>query len=297
MTQQSANRTGEETAMTSRAEKVARFRALHEGDRAFVIPNPWDRGSAILLEDAGFAALATTSAGFAFSAGLPDAVAAVSRDAVLAHVAEIVSATDLPVSADLEGGFADDPEGDADCIRAAAATGLAGGSIEDATGRAGDPLYDAGLARDRIAAAVEASRAVDSGFLLTARAENYLYGRPDLADTIARLQSFQEAGADVLYAPGLTDIGEIKSLIASVDRPVNLLVNAALKEADLDFFSDLGIRRISLGSLLARVAYGSMLEAVREISGKGLFTQAVTSMPYGELNGVFERRLETLRQS
>lgn len=187
----------------SQAEKAHAFMALHERPGCFVVPNPWDVGTARLLAGLGFEALATTSAGLAFSLGRPDAEGALRREDVLANARDIAGATDLPVSADLEGGFADEPEGVAETIRLAAEVGLVGGSIEDATGDTDDPIYEFGLAVERVAAAVEAARALSHPFVLTARAENFLYDRPDLPGTIRRLQAFQEAGADVLYAPGL----------------------------------------------------------------------------------------------
>ena len=189
-------------SMTGQEEKARAFRALHERDGAFIIPNPWDAGTARLLARLGFEALATTSAGYAFSAGQRDNT--IGRERMMQHVADIVAATDLPVSADLENGFGDDPATAAETIRLAAAAGLVGGSIEDSTGRAEEPIYERALAADRVRAAAEAARSLPFPFTLTGRAENFITGRPDLADTIGRLQAYQEAGADVLYAPGLT---------------------------------------------------------------------------------------------
>ena len=203
-------------AQAAQSAKALAFQALHAADRAFIIPNPWDAGTARLLALLGFEALATTSAGFAFSAGRPDF--SIGRDRMLTHVADIVAATDLPVSADLENGFGDEPDTVAETIRMAAAAGLAGGSIEDASGNPERPVYDIGLAAERIRAAAEVVRTLPFPFMLTARAENYLNGRPDLADTIARLQAFQEAGADVLYAPGLTRKEDIAAVVRAVDR-------------------------------------------------------------------------------
>jgi 2-methylisocitrate lyase-like PEP mutase family enzyme len=271
--------------MDERAERVELFRALHGGEGAFILPNPWDRGSAILLEQAGFSALATTSAGFANAQGLPDA--AVGRDMMLTHCREIAAATSLPVSADLENGFADDPATVAETIRLAAETGLCGGSIEDASGDAAKPIYDPGFAVERIHAAVEASKAVPGGFVLTARAENFLHGRPDLGDTIRRLQSFQEAGADVLYAPGITRLEDLATLVREVDRPVNALPNAGLAGVALADYSRIGVKRISLGSLLARVAYGALIASSAEMAGEGRFDMATSSIPYARLNGSF----------
>lgn len=255
--------------MTTQSEKAQRFRALHQGERAFIIPNPWDIGSARLLEQLGFEALATTSAGYAFSRGTLDRE--VGREAMMAHVAEIVSATDLPVSADLENGYGHSPETVAETIRMAAAQGLAGGSIEDASGDAGEPIYAMELARERIEAAAEAARSLPFPFTLTARAENYLHGRADLNDTIRRLQAFEEAGADVLYAPGLTSKEDIAAVVSSVDRPVNVLAGIPAMRLDLASLSDIGVKRISTGSALARAALGAFLLSAREMALHGTF--------------------------
>ena len=209
----------------TQAGRAQQFRALHQGPELFLLPNPWDAGSARLFESLGYAALATTSGGFAATLGRLDGQ--VTLDEALAHGAEIAAATNLPVSADLENAFADEPSGVAETIRLAAAAGLAGCSVEDYTRRDDQPIYDPGLARDRIAAAAEATRGTPGPLVLTARAENYLHGRPDLADTIARLQAYQEAGADALYAPGLTSLDDIRTLVSEVDRPVNVLALAA----------------------------------------------------------------------
>ena len=255
--------------MATQAEKGKVFRGLHERDRAFLLPNPWDAGTARVLAQLGFEALATTSAGFAFSRGTLDG--AVERDAVMAHVAEIVRATGLPVSADLENGFGHTPEVAAETIRMGAAQGLAGGSIEDATGDDADPIYPLALAKERIIAAVEAARALPFPFTLTARAENYLHGRPDLGDTIARLQAFQEAGADVLYAPGLVAREDIAAVVASVDRPVNVLCGMPGMRLNAAELSGIGVKRISTGSALARAAWGGFLLAAREMALHGTF--------------------------
>jgi 2-methylisocitrate lyase-like PEP mutase family enzyme len=232
---------------------------LHEGPEPLLLPNPWDIGSARLLASLGFAALATTSGGFAASIGRLDG--AVSRDEAIAHAEAIVSATELPVSADLENGFADEPASVAETLRLAVDAGLAGCSIEDSTGRADDPIYPVELAAERIAAAAEV--AAPSGLVLTGRAENYLHGRPDLADTIARLQAYQEAGAAVLYAPGLGSLADIRSLISSVDRPVNVL---ALPDGpSVAELGSVGVARISVGGRFAYAAYGALVEAAREL--------------------------------
>jgi 2-methylisocitrate lyase-like PEP mutase family enzyme len=255
--------------MATQAEKGKQFRALHERDRAFIIPNPWDVGTARMLAQLGFEALATTSAGYAFSRGTVDG--GVGRDAIMAHVAEIVAATDLPVSADLENGFGDSPDVVAETIQMAATQGLAGGSIEDATGDEADPIYPIELAKERIQAGAEAARTLGFTFTLTARAENYLHGRPDLNDTIRRLQAYQEAGADVLYAPGLTHKDDIAEVVRSVDRPVNVLCGVPAMRLSLAELSDLGVRRISTGSALARAALGAFLLSAREMAIHGTF--------------------------
>jgi 2-methylisocitrate lyase-like PEP mutase family enzyme len=271
--------------MLTQAEKGAAFAELHRRAGTFVIPNPWDVGSARLLAHLGFEALATSSAGYAFSIGKRDN--AVGREAMLAHAAAVAAATDLPVSIDLENGFGDTPEIVAETIRLAAATGAAGGSIEDATERTDDPLYDRALAVERIKAAAEVVRSLPFPFMLTARAENYLVGKPDLKDTIERLQMYQEAGADVLYAPGLTNKDDIATLITSVDRPVNVLLglkNVKLTVADM---SAIGAKRISVGSGLARCALGAFLRAARDIREHGTFDFAEDAIDFRTLNSMF----------
>src|SRR5829696_3762239 len=243
-------------------ELADRFRSLHVPGRPLVMPNPWDAGSAKLLESQGFQALATTSSGFAATLGRLDG--SVTRDEAIAHSATIVAATSVPVSADLENGFADEPDGVAQTIRLAVDAGLAGCSVEDYTGRDDDPIYDAGLARERIAAAVEAAA---GQIVLTARCENYLHGRPDLAETIARLKSFQEAGADVLYAPGLSELDDIRSLVEAVDRPVNVLARpGAPSVAEL---AQAGVCPVSRGSAIALTAVRGLGGACRELPDEG----------------------------
>jgi 2-methylisocitrate lyase-like PEP mutase family enzyme len=271
--------------MRTQADRVRRFRELHARAGAFVLPNPWDVGTAVLLAQIGFGALATTSAGHAFSIGKPDN--AVGRDAMLAHVASIVAATDLPVNADLENGFGDDPATVAATIRLAGTTGIAGGSIEDATGRVGDPIYSLDLAVERVRAAVETVRALPVPFVLTARAENYVAGRPDLRDTIARLQAYQEAGADVLYAPGLVTTDDIAAVVRSVDRPVNVLMGRPGQGLDVAALAALGVKRVSVGSALARVAVGAFLRAARELHDHGTFGFATDAVAYPEINAMF----------
>ena len=271
--------------------RATAFRQLHDRPGVFVVPNPWDAGSAKLLESLGFEALATTSAGYAFSLGRSDAAAAVDREETLANVRAIVDATNLPVSADLENGFGDDPQACAETIRMAAAAGLAGGSIEDATGRPSDPIYPFALAVERVAAAVAAARALSFPFILTARAENLITGRPDLVDTIRRLEAFAAAGADVLYAPGLTTSDAISSVVRAVaPKPVNVIIGLSGGKFSLAELRDLGVKRVSLGSSLARAAFGALLRASREVRDSGTFTFSQDAMPYAELNALFERR-------
>jgi 2-methylisocitrate lyase-like PEP mutase family enzyme len=243
------------------------FLALHRPDPPLVLPNPWDRGSAKLLAAIGFQALATTSAGFAATLGRRDG--AISRDEAVQHCADIVGATDLPVSADFENGFADDPDDVAANVRLAAETGLAGCSIEDYTGRPDDPFYDDGLAAERVVAAVEAGRGVNPAFVITARCEYLFRGRSDLAATIARLQAYESAGAHVLYAPALFDAADIKSVVTSVGKPVNVLGLPGLPSvAEL---GELGVCRISVGSGFNMVALGAVVQAGRELLDEGTF--------------------------
>ena len=255
--------------MKTQLQKAHAFRVLHERNRAFILPNPWNRGTAQLLAQLGFEALATTSAGYAFSRGVLDGQ--VGREAMLAHVTELTEATDLPVSGDLENGYAHEPDGVAETIRRAAACGLVGGSIEDATGNDSDPIYELSYAAERIQAAAEAAHALPFPFVLCARAENFLHGRPDLKDTIMRLQAFQQAGADVLYAPGLTRREEIATVIREVNRPVNVLVGMPGLDLTLEELSALGVRRLSTGSALARAAFGRFLVAAKEMLTSGTF--------------------------
>ena len=249
------------------------FLELHVPGQPLLIPNPWDIGSAKILVSLGFQALATTSGGFAGTLGRPDG--RVSRDEALAHAAAIAGAVDVPVSADLENCFADDPDGVAATVRAAAESGLAGCSVEDYSHEGG--LYDIGAAKARVAAAVEAAHSGTSRFVLTARAENHIRNNPDLSDTISRLQAYQEAGADVLYAPGLTDIEDIKALVESVDRPVNVLaLHAAPTVAEL---AVAGVARISIGSAFATTAWGALVRAAEEFRDAGTYG-------FSELSGV-----------
>ncbi len=263
--------------MSDQQQKYQRLKSLHAQDQAFVIPNAWDAGSARLLESLGFEALATTSAGYAFSKGKRDSIAGLSRDELLANAAEIVAATDLPVSADLEDGFGVTPEICAQTIRMASKLGLVGGSIEDATGDPTSPIYDIDQSVERIQAAAEAAAGLP--FILTARAENYLWGKPDLNDTIKRLQAFSEAGADVLYAPGLPDIAAIRTVCAAVDKPVNVLMGLQGNTYSVEELSEAGVRRISVGGSFARAAIGALMRAAEEVRTCGTFTYAAEAIP------------------
>jgi 2-methylisocitrate lyase-like PEP mutase family enzyme len=264
------------------------FRDLHLQAASFVIPNPFDIGSAKLLAAAGFQALATSSAGFAFSQGCGDH--AIDRSAMLAHLETIVGATDLPVSADLEAGYADDPAGVAETIALAAETGIVGASIEDATGNAEDPLYPLGLAAERIKAAAEVLRGLDFPFMLTARAENLLVGKADLSDVIRRLQAYQEAGADVLYAPGLVRPEDISTVVRSIDRPLNVLAALPAQNLSRSELDELGVKRISLGSSIARSAYGAVLLAAEEMQQEGSFSFGRSAVPYQSINTLLDCR-------
>jgi 2-methylisocitrate lyase-like PEP mutase family enzyme len=266
--------------MTTRSEKSAIFRALHERDTAFIIPNPYDAGTAKLLAHLGFEALATTSAGYAFTLGKPDNQ--VGREAMLKHVAEIVGATDLPVSADLENGFGDGPDTVAETVRLAADAGLAGCSIED-MGSDG-AIYEFDHAVERISAAAEAARSLPFTFTLTARCENFLVGRPDIGDTIKRLQAYSHAGADVLYAPGLRTMDEVRSVVESVDKPVNVLPGPDMTFEEL---SSIGAKRISVGSGLSRVALGAFMRAAKDMKETGTFDFGENAAGFGELTRIF----------
>ncbi len=272
--------------MVTQNEKAKVFRALHGRDRAFIIPNPWDVGTARLLAHLGFEALATTSAGYAFSAGQRDNT--ITRDEMMSHLSAIASATDLPVSADLENGFGHTPEIAAETIQLAATAGVVGGSIEDATGRADHPIYEREHAVERVRAAAEAARALPFTFTLTGRAENYLHGRPDLRDTIGRLQAYQEAGADVLYAPGLTTKDDIAAVISSVDRPVNVVMGLQGVQLSLAELSAIGVKRVSVGSALSRAALGAFLRAAREMQEHGTFAFAEHAISYRDLSAMFK---------
>lgn len=272
--------------MTTQNERAAQFKALHEQDGCFILPNPWDVGSARMLAGLGFKALATTSAGFANSKGLADYN--VTRDMVMTHARELCDSVDLPISADLENGFGDEPETCAETIRLASVAGLVGGSIEDFNGIPGQQ-YCLEHAKARIEAAVEAANSLDFPFTLTARAENFFTGVPDLADTITRLQAYQEAGAHVLYAPGLKTLEDIRSVIASVDRPVNVLLGPYQGFVPVDELAALGAKRVSLGSALSNVAWGAFLTAAKELMETGTF-----GFMSGTINGAERNQLLNL---
>jgi len=266
--------------------KNSPFRQMHSQDGCFIIPNPWDIGSARILASLGFPALATTSAGLAFASGVREGN--VGLAATIRHCRTIVAATDLPVTADLENGFGHSPKECAQTITIAARTGLAGGSIEDHTGDPDQPIYDFNQAVDRISAAAEARDKLDGDFVLTARAENFLWGQPDLDDTIKRLQAFEAAGADVLYAPGLRDLETIKTICDSVSKPVNVVMGmpgATFTQTEL---AAAGVKRISIGSAVARLAYGSLVNAAREMANDGSFTFSDQAMGFTELEGFFD---------
>jgi 2-methylisocitrate lyase-like PEP mutase family enzyme len=268
----------------TQTEKATRFRALHEGPGAFLIPNPWDAGSARILAGLGFQALATSSGASAGILGRRDGQ--VTREEALVHARAIVLATDLPVSADLEKGFGDAPAAAAETIRLAAEVGLVGGSIEDATGDKEKPLYDIGHATERVAAAAEAARALPFPFTLTARAENFFRGNPDLEDTIKRLQAFERAGANVLFAPGLPDLAAVRAVCAAVSKPVNFMVGIRGKSFTVAELETAGVRRISLATSLYRAAMSGLLEAAREVKEKGTFGYLDRSLTTPELIGL-----------
>lgn len=272
--------------MVDKSSKGALFRALHERDGAFVIPNPWDVGSARILANLGFEALATTSAGHAYSLGLPEGT--VPADEVLAHCRTMAHATDLPVSADLEKGFGDSPESVMQTIQAAGETGIAGCSIEDHTGRRDDSIFPFGLAVERMLAAVQAVRSLPHDFVLTARCENLRWGHADLNDTIRRLQAYEQAGADVLYAPALQDLDSIRIVCASLTKPVNVLMGLPGATFTTSELADIGVKRISVGSALTRLSFRALIDAAREIKDLGTFQFAANAMGFAELEQQFQ---------
>jgi 2-methylisocitrate lyase-like PEP mutase family enzyme len=274
--------------MRTQAQKADAFRALHARAGAFIIPNPWDAGTAKLLASLGFEALATTSLGLSNMLGRVDGTMTVSRAEVLDNCRAIAKATDLPVSADLENGYAHEPRAAAEIIRLAAEAGVVGGSIEDATGDAAKPIYDFGLAVERVHAAVETARALPFGFVLTARAENMIQGRLDLDDTIKRLQAFEHAGADVLYAPGLRDLATIRTVVAAVGKPVNVVMSHGDPSLTLAQLADAGVKRVSVGGSLSRLALAAFLRGAREMADKGAFTWMRETVSSRELKAVFK---------
>ncbi len=274
----------------TQADKANRFQALHARAGAFVIPNPWDAGTARILTRLGFEALTTTSAGLAFVLGRRDGDGSVTRDDALANAKAIVDATELPVAADLENGYGDAPEAAAETIRLAASVGLVGASIEDTTGDPHNPIYDFAHAVERVAAAAAAARALPFPFMFVARAENFLHGKPDLDDTIRRLQAFEAAGADVLYAPGLTKAEHIRAVCASVSKPVNVIMGLKGAAFSVPQLAALGVKRISVGSALSRAALGAFVRAAHEIQDHGTFTFANHALPFAEANDLVSER-------
>ncbi|HSE06222.1 MAG TPA: isocitrate lyase/phosphoenolpyruvate mutase family protein [Methylomirabilota bacterium] len=268
------------------SEKAARFRALHEAPGAFVMPNPWDAGSARILAALGFPALATSSGASAGTLGRRDG--RVTREEALAHCRAIVEATDLPVAADLEKGFGDAPAAAAETIRLAASVGLVGGSIEDATGDKQKPLFDIAAATARVAAAVAAARALSFPFTLTARTENFLRGNPDLADTIERLRAFERAGADVLMAPGLPDLAAVRAVCAAVKKPVNFMVGIKGRSFTVADLTAAGVKRISLATSLYRAAMSGLIDAAREVKDKGTFGYVDRTLATPDLNAFMQ---------
>jgi len=273
--------------MRTQAERAAAFRAVHQRPGAFIIPNPWDAGTARLLASLGFEALATTSLGLANALGRADGAGAVGRQEVLENCRAISGATDLPVNADLENGYAHEPRGAAEMIRLAAEAGVVGGSIEDATGDPANPIYEFSLAVERVHAAVEVARALPVPFMLTARAENLLHGRVDLDDTIRRLQAFERVGADVLYAPGLRDLATIRTVVSSVTRPVNVVASFIDPSLTAGQLADAGVKRISVGGSLSRLALAAFLAGAREMKDAGGFTWLGGAISSRELRAVF----------
>jgi 2-methylisocitrate lyase-like PEP mutase family enzyme len=273
--------------VVTRAEKAATFRRLHERPGAFIIPNPWDAGTAKLLTSLGFEALATTSLGLSNSLGRVDGTLTVTRDEVLENCRVICDATPLPVNADLENGYADEPKAAAEMIRLAAEVGIVGGSIEDATGHDANPIYDFQLAVERVHAAVEVARSLPFPFVMTARAENMIHGRLDLDDTIRRLQAFEKAGADVLYAPGLRDLATIRTVTSSVTKPVNVVMSHGDPSLTLAQLEEAGVKRVSVGGSLNRLALAAFLKGAREMKDQGGFTWMRDTVSSREIKPIF----------
>ena len=268
--------------------KAETFKALHQRSGIFVAPNPWDIGSALILESMGFKALATTSAGLAWSLGRPDGLASITRKETMQHAQSIVKVITVPLSADLENGFGDEPAVCAETILLAGMAGLSGGSIEDATGTPDHPIYPFEQAVERVKAAVAAARSLPYPFMLTARAENLIHGRPDLKDTIRRLEAFADAGADVLFAPGLTTREEIETVVKAVaPRPVNVVMGLSGGDFSLDMLEAIGVKRVSVGSSFIRATYGALFRAAGEVLKEGSFSYAEEAKPYAEMNQLF----------
>jgi len=275
--------------MRTQAEKARSFRALHERSGIFIMPNPWDAGTAKLVASLGFEALATTSLGFSSSRGRVDGTLSISREELIANCREIASATELPVNADLENGYADDPDEAATIIRLAADAGIVGGSIEDATGDPAKPIYDFDLAVERVAAAARVAHSLPFPFTFTARAENYLHGRPDLDDTIHRLQAFAAVGADVLFAPGLRDLETIRQVVAAAPKPVNVVMSSADPEITAQQLADVGVKRISVGGALSRLAFAAVREAAVVMRNAGTFRWVRDTFSSKDLKAIFQK--------
>ena len=275
--------------MRTQAERARLFRALHERPGIFVMPNPWDAGTAKLFASLGFEALATTSFGLANALGRVDGTLAVSREELIANCRDIASATGLPVNADLENGYADDPAKAAEIIRLAADAGIVGGSIEDASGNEARPIYDFNLAVERVAAAAEVAHSLPFPFTFTARAENFLHGRRDLDDTVKRLQAFAAAGADVLYAPGLRDLATIRQVVAAVPKPLNVVMSAADPELTTQQLADAGVKRISVGGTLSRLAFAAVRDAALAMRDRGSYRWVSDAMPGKDLKAILEK--------
>jgi 2-methylisocitrate lyase-like PEP mutase family enzyme len=275
--------------MRTQAERARAFRTLHERPGIFVMPNPWDAGTAKLFASLGFEALATTSFGLANALGCVDGTRAVSCEELIANCREIAQAIDLPVNADLENGYADEPRKAAEIIRMAAEAGVVGGSIEDATGRDDEPIYDFNLAVERVAAAAEIAHSLPFPFTFTARAENFLHGRRDLDDTVRRLQAFAKAGADVLYAPGLLDLATIRQVVAAVTKPLNVVMSAADPDLTTQQLADAGVKRISVGGALSRLAYAAVRDAALAMRDQGSYQWVRNAMPSKDLKAILEK--------
>jgi 2-methylisocitrate lyase-like PEP mutase family enzyme len=275
--------------MRTQAERARAFRTLHERPGIFVMPNPWDAGTAKLFASLGFEALATTSFGLANALGRVDGTLAVSCEELIANCREIAQAIDLPVNADLENGYADEPRKAAEIIRMAAEAGVVGGSIEDATGRDDEPIYDFNLAVERVAAAAEIAHSLPFPFTFTARAENFLHGRRDLDDTVRRLQAFAKAGADVLYAPGLRDLATIRQVVAAVTKPLNVVMSAADPDLTTQQLAEAGVKRISVGGTLSRLAYAAVRDAALAMRDQGSYQWVRNAMPSKDLKAILEK--------